>query len=1212
MIFKSLLAVAVLATANAAKTYQKFADQRCHGFHNIPDAYYKSAAPLAGTTTPSMTVADCQAICEKNSTCVSFEMRVGIKNGYTWCSGSASCAPSNGVTLATTATDVNYKYTTYVLSNMATYKIAATTGYTLVKDAGCVGHDDGTVFTRTHTPAQCAAACSKNPTCISFEWRHTYNYCYLSSTCARANGIDYYAYTDRHLFVDATKNTYPTAVPAGYVLQADMYCSYRDDTSLTQYMDTLETCAQHCTKDSKCVSFEWTGRDRGIARCYLSDTCAPSKGVAPTARASWDLYTKVKDMVPFTAVPTGFTLQKGRHCVYRNELKEDRSRAMTVMSCAAECQAKKECASFEWTNRAGGNYCHLSRTCAPAFGVKAALSPSYYQDDLYIKSEFMVYQTTVPAGFELRKDQSCSRRDDTTEHYTETLDSCATLCNDDEKCVSFEWTGRSEGSSHCYLSHTCSPSSGVTASFYHDRDLYIKAGHTQYIDVVPTGYTLHKQTACGQRTVGQPSHYSSVDLCSARCDAHAGCVSFQWNGRAFNGGSCLISETCAKGMGVVPHESYYMYDLYVKTVHDTYPTAVPAGFTLKEGQHCHYYDDSTTIRRDTLQSCTKKCEADADCVSFEWDHRMGVGGACRLSNTCAPSKGLVSSTYAGVSLYIKNSEVAYVGAVDGFQRNENRVCHGQNDAGTYTRIESLASCAARCVEKGDGCVSFEWSGRAGTHTCYLSSTCSAKLGTTYSTYDETDLYVKDAFAGAASVTSKYYTVSTSVPTGFKLQQDKICHSRDLGLTDTNGKAIASASNGIETLAGCAQKCRDLGVDCVSFEWSGRSVSHTYCWLSKTCAPALGMLPTDSSGRDVYIKEAYNMYPTVAPAGYTIEADSTCGSYRRDLGYIHYTETIQSCAALCDAKKECVSFEWNGRRHGTTCSLSSTCAPSQGVMVNENSYGNDVYIKTSGMAYVSIVPTGFDLQKDRYCYKREEHWKDATSAERYSQSLESCAALCRANSTCVSFEWDGRRPGGGRCYMSTTCAPSHGVLATVSNMGDLYIKSTEMTYTVSTPSGYTLLADTYCSGVNTISYSYTETVATCAAKCNIDATCVSFAWSGRSAQSHATCRLTSNCAKAKSAVYTRSKRTDLFVKDMYSGTAAPSSAPTMQPTYGAKECVAVTRPLGWTVPTSCDTTKCREWDCSQWCQCFTHDDDVVYTRNGCDTDDGSPCNCATTE
>ena len=113
----SLLAVAVLATANAAKTYQKFADQRCHGFKNIPAAYYKRAAPLAGTTTPSMTVADCQAICEKNSTCVSFEMRVGIKNGYTWCSGSASCAPSNGVTLATTATDVNYKYTTYVLSS---------------------------------------------------------------------------------------------------------------------------------------------------------------------------------------------------------------------------------------------------------------------------------------------------------------------------------------------------------------------------------------------------------------------------------------------------------------------------------------------------------------------------------------------------------------------------------------------------------------------------------------------------------------------------------------------------------------------------------------------------------------------------------------------------------------------------------------------------------------------------------------------------------------------------------------------------------------------------------------------------------------------------------------------------------------------------------------------------------------------------------------
>ena len=177
------------------------------------------------------------------------------------------------------------------------------------------------------------------------------------------------------------------------------------------------------------------------------------------------------------------------------------------------------------------------------------------------------------------------------------------------------------------------------------------------------------------------------------------------------------------------------------------------------------------------------------------------------------------------------------------------------------------------------------------------------------------------------------------------------------------------------------------------------------------------------------------------------------------------------------------------------------------------------------------------------------------------------------------------------------------------MYDLYVKKSELALTIVTPTHYTKLADTYCRGTTIISRAYSETVESCSGKCNVDSSCVSFTWHGRNEQTHATCTLTSNCAKAKSAVYYTSKRTDLFVKDMFAGTAWPTSAPTMQPTFGAKECVIVTRPVGWTVPASCDTTKCRDWDCKSWCTCYTSEDDAVYARNGCDTDDGKPCNCA---
>lgn len=182
---------------------------------------------------------------------------------------------------------------------------------------------------------------------------------FAASTCAQANGLTYYAYTDRYLFVDSTKNTYPTAVPAGYKLQTDMQCSYRDDISMTQYTETLTSCAAHCTSDTDCVSFEWTGRDRGIARCYLSKTCAPSKGVVATKRTDVDLYTKTKEVTPYSAVPEGFTAQLGRHCYHRNEMKEDRTRSMTIQSCAAECRANTECVSFEWTNLVNGAYSRL-------------------------------------------------------------------------------------------------------------------------------------------------------------------------------------------------------------------------------------------------------------------------------------------------------------------------------------------------------------------------------------------------------------------------------------------------------------------------------------------------------------------------------------------------------------------------------------------------------------------------------------------------------------------------------------------------------------------------------------------------------------------------------------------------------------------------------------------------------------------------------------
>jgi hypothetical protein len=1217
-----LLAISLFTVTSASDAFVKMADRSCsRGGPKFDDLItnqrYKSVADYLSEPSPEA-VADCQTACDTNPDCVSFWIRIRRSDGVTWCSTSSKCAPTNGITPRhyPQKDSDSFRYSFYVRESLKTLVPdggVSKDDFTYYENTVCAGFDDSERLEGTRTVAECANECKERPDCLSFEWQWSNSFCQMSKTCARKNGIEYVTSGDRHLFVKPSFDSFPTVAPAGYHHQTDMYCYTRDE--LMFKTKTLDACAAVCTEDNKCLSFEWTGRT-GSATCIISHTCAPSQGVEPIVKDGYDLYTKIHELVPITSF-SGFTLQKGHFCVGRNELREGYGtghHTSTITKCAADCRASDDCVSFEWTTLAGRNFCLLSSTCAPARGVVASStseSRSFYHEDLYIKNEFSAYTSEVQ-GFALQKNRKCNERVDESRDNTETLQSCAKLCEDDETCVSFYWTGRSPRiMSRCLLSKSCAPALGVMPSIYYDHDLYIKDGLTTYIDTTPDNYVLYKEAGCPHRT-GDTTLHSTVAECAVACNQAAKCVSFQWNGRLQGGGSCALSETCAKSHGVNPDENLHFTDLYVQKIHDVYPTDAPEGFELKQDNSCELFDTPISVTRgvDTLISCAENCQRDDHCVAFEWDYRMGYDGKCSLSANCAPSKGVVSRAVAGISLYIKEAESKYVAEANGFKYISDHVCLGEPKR-IDNEKETLPSCAARCADSGSDCVSFEWTGRAGTNMCRLNTKCSAQENFDYRRTDKQDLYVKDAFAVEGSTqASEFYTHSVSVPAGFHLQQDKICHYRNEG-------GLMTAHSNVESLNVCADKCRALGADCVSFEWSGRSVRGTSCWLSKTCAPFFGLVPTDSDlNRDLYIKTNYTVYPEDAPTGYTRHSDSSCGHRRGDIREYRYTETLQSCAAKCDSTEDCVSYEWDGRRHGSHCFLSSTCAPAMGISLDENSYGNDVYIKSDFNTYTTIVPAGYELQQDRYCYRRDELTSEDDSKN--SQTLESCAALCTATDTCVSFMWHGRKPNGrfgagARCVMSSTCSPSHGVLPTVSASIDLYIKATEMTYAVVTPIGFTHWADTICRAPDriTIDNAYI-TFEACAQECANNDLCSAIEWNGQEQRTHATCMLTKNCGNAfDDSLQPRTKR-DVFVKDAFSSTfsSTPESAAGAHPTHGDGECVQVIRPVGWTLPTSCDVVDCRNWDCSEWCRCFALVDELVYARNGCGSehDDGISCKC----
>jgi hypothetical protein len=104
----SLLAAAALAAANASQAYTPFADKMCHGYADIPAGRLSRGSAI--------TVAECQAVCEKNSTCVSFYIRTHKESGAAYCVSSSRCAPALGITLSDSSAHTTYQWTTYVRS----------------------------------------------------------------------------------------------------------------------------------------------------------------------------------------------------------------------------------------------------------------------------------------------------------------------------------------------------------------------------------------------------------------------------------------------------------------------------------------------------------------------------------------------------------------------------------------------------------------------------------------------------------------------------------------------------------------------------------------------------------------------------------------------------------------------------------------------------------------------------------------------------------------------------------------------------------------------------------------------------------------------------------------------------------------------------------------------------------------------------------------
>ena len=120
----------------------------------------------------------------------------------------------------------------------------------------------------------------------------------------------------------------------------------------------------------------------------------------------------------------------------------------------------------------------------------------------------------------------------------------------------------------------------------------------------------------------------------------------------------------------------------------------------------------------------------------------------------------------------------------------------------------------------------------------------------------------------------------------------------------------------------------------------------------------------------------------------------------------------------------------------------------------------------------------------------------------SETTASCAALCEALASCISFELSTD----GTCQLSSTCNTQHADYDSAASSSWVFF--VRRTATSSTP-GYSQVSSYGCSGRNEHGVFDGENAATCAARCDAIATCISFEFATGGYDQNR-CQLSSSC------------------------------------------------------------------------------------------------------
>ena len=132
----------------------------------------------------------------------------------------------------------------------------------------------------------CAYNCNKDDNCVSFNYNTKTKKCRLSSLCS-LNNLDEESQNSDDFDLYFKKTADANSPLVNYTLYSNQKCRDTSNT-LTHESNTLKDCAQNCTDNPQCISFDYNKNNK---ECRLTTDCYNENSNEST---NYNLYQKKK------------------------------------------------------------------------------------------------------------------------------------------------------------------------------------------------------------------------------------------------------------------------------------------------------------------------------------------------------------------------------------------------------------------------------------------------------------------------------------------------------------------------------------------------------------------------------------------------------------------------------------------------------------------------------------------------------------------------------------------------------------------------------------------------------------------------------------------------------------------------------------------------------------------------------------------------------